>query len=309
MKFRFLTVNTLSLPYKICTAALKTFHEDNCFTLSSSISFIFLFSIIPFSTLSIFVFNAIQRTVFSADIWQNKLIEMIVDELVHIIPFVTKQWVKTYIVNPQAYGSFTMFSFVLLPVISGFIFHELEISYRKIFKLPNRHLLLGQIFYSIISIFAVLLLYTSNFLWLIVSSAASHIHSFLNTNSYLKEVLSFTSDHLSSILTNAISIVILGIFFLVTVKIFLNIKIQMRYRLYSAALFSTLWIFARGLFKLYLLHISRVNLLYGSLSSVIVILLWIFYSSTALLYSVEVMHVLHSGQFKSEPFAQINENF
>ncbi|MBW1957869.1 MAG: hypothetical protein JRF31_06980 [Deltaproteobacteria bacterium] len=41
-----------------------------------------------------------------------------------------------------------------------------------------------------------------------------------------------------------------------------------------------------------------MNLLYGSLSSVIVILLWIFYSSAALLYSVEVMYVLHSRQFK-----------
>jgi len=259
MKSRPSILKTLSIPYNICAAALKTFHKDDCVTLSSSISFIFLFSIIPFSTLSFFVFNAIQRTFFTADIWTNKLIEMIADELIHIIPFVTKKWVKTYIINPQAYGSFTMFSFLLLPVISGFIFHELEISYRKIFKLPSRHLLLRQIFYSIISIFAVLLLYTSNFLWLIVSSAASHIHSFLNTKSYLKEILSFTSNYLSSLITDLVSIVVLGIFFLVTVKIFLNIKIPLKYRLFSAALFSILWIFSRGFFKLYLLHISRVN--------------------------------------------------
>ena len=95
-----------------------------------------------------------------------------------------------------------------------------------------------------------------------------------------------------------VSIVILGIFFLATVKIFLNIKVQMKYRLFSAGLFSVLWIIARRVFKLYLYHVSRVNLLYGSLSSVIVILLWIFYSSAALLYSVEVMYVLHSGEFK-----------
>jgi uncharacterized BrkB/YihY/UPF0761 family membrane protein len=223
---------------------------------------------------------------------------MIANELVHVIPFVTKNWVKTYIINPKAYGSFTMFSFLLLPIISGFIFHELEISYRKIFKLPSRHLLLRQAFYSITSIFAVLLIYTSNFIWLIGSSTASHIHSFLSTNSYLREVLSFTSNHLSSILTDVVSIIVLGIFFLATVKIFLNIRIQMKHRLISAALFSILWIFARRLFKLYLFHISRVNLLYGSLSSVIVILLWIYYASAALLYSIEVMYVLHSGQFK-----------
>lgn len=291
-------LKTLSLPYNICTAAFKTFHKDNCFTLSSSISFIFLFSIIPFSTLSLFVFNAIQRTIFSGETWTNKLTEMIASELIHVIPFVTIKWVKTYIINPKAYGSFTMFSFLLLPIISGFIFHELEMSYRRIFKLPGRHLLLSQVFYSITSIFAVLLLYTSNFLWLIISSTASHIRSFLITNSYLRDILTFTSSYLSSILTDVVSIAVLIIFFLATVKIFLNINIQIKYRLFSAVLFSALWIFARGLFKLYLFHISRVNLLYGSLSSVIVILLWIYYSSAALLYSVEVMYVLHSGQFK-----------
>jgi uncharacterized BrkB/YihY/UPF0761 family membrane protein len=37
--------------------------------------------------------------------------------------------------------------------------------------------------------------------------------------------------------------------------------------------------------------------LYGSLSSVIVILMWIFYSSLALLFSVEVLHNLHSGHY------------
>ena len=166
-------LKALSLPYNVCLAALKTFFKDDCFSLSSSISFIFLFSIIPFSTLSVFVFNAIQRTVFSADTWANRLIEMIPDELIHIIPFVTKEWVKTYIINPKAYGSFTIFSLLLLPVISGFIFHELEISYRKIFKLPARHLIFRQVFYPISSIFLVLLLYTLNFIWLIISSAAS----------------------------------------------------------------------------------------------------------------------------------------
>jgi uncharacterized BrkB/YihY/UPF0761 family membrane protein len=45
-------------------------------------------------------------------------------------------------------------------------------------------------------------------------------------------------------------------------------------------------------------HISEVNLLYGSLSSVILVLMWIFYSSMALLFSVEVMHVLHCGNWQ-----------
>ena len=43
---------------------------------------------------------------------------------------------------------------------------------------------------------------------------------------------------------------------------------------------------------------SRINVLFGSLSSVCIILLWIFYSSVALLYTVEYMYVLHWGPYK-----------
>jgi uncharacterized BrkB/YihY/UPF0761 family membrane protein len=55
---------------------------------------------------------------------------------------------------------------------------------------------------------------------------------------------------------------------------------------------------ARQIFGVYIQHISEVNILYGSLSSVIVILMWVFYSSMALLFSIEVMFVLHSGNWR-----------
>jgi membrane protein len=96
---------------------------------------------------------------------------------------------------------------------------------------------------------------------------------------------------------NVLSVVVLIAFYLGTIKLFLNIKIQLRHRLVSALVFCLLWILARKLFSVYISHITEVNVLYGSLSSVIVILMWIFYSSLALLFSVEVLHALHSGHY------------
>jgi membrane protein len=62
----------------------------------------------------------------------------------------------------------------------------------------------------------------------------------------------------------------------------------------SGSIFSLLWHSARGSFGFYIAHITRVNDLYGSLSSIILILIWIFYSTVVLLFAVEIMHVLHS---------------
>jgi membrane protein len=92
-------------------------------------------------------------------------------------------------------------------------------------------------------------------------------------------------------------VAVLIVFYLVTIKLFLNVKIRLRYRLVSAVVFCLLWLAARHFFSLYISHITEVNLLYGSLSSVIVILMWIFYSSLALLFSVEVLYALHSGHY------------
>jgi membrane protein len=96
---------------------------------------------------------------------------------------------------------------------------------------------------------------------------------------------------------NLLSAVVLIVFYLVTIKLFLNVKIRLRYRLSSAVVFCLLWIAARKLFSLYISHITEVNLLYGSLSSVIVILMWIFYSALALLFSVEILYALHCGRY------------
>jgi len=90
---------------------------------------------------------------------------------------------------------------------------------------------------------------------------------------------------------------VLVAFYLVTIKLFLNIKIRLRHRLVSAVVFCLLWIAARKLFSLYISHITEVSVLYGSLSSVIVILMWIFYSSLALLFSIVLLYTLHSGHY------------
>jgi membrane protein len=119
----------------------------------------------------------------------------------------------------------------------------------------------------------------------------------VNRAPYLENFYHVARSYIISQPINLISALVLIVFYLVTVKLFLNIKIRIRYQILAAFIFCILWIVARKFFGLYIQHISELNLLYGSLSSVIVILMWIFYSSIALLFSVEVMYMLHSGSY------------
>jgi YihY family inner membrane protein len=295
MKTRVLRLNIPG--YNLFSAALGKFDKDDCVTLSLSVSFVFLLSIIPFSTLSILIFDLVKGFFIANGAFSGNVSEVLAEEINHIIPFVTKNWIKSHVVNPDAYGSFKAINFLMLPIISGLFFKSLETSYRKIFQLPPRHLLFGQAFYVIISLFAGLLFFMSNFILIILSTVISHILDAMNNTPYVNQVSQMAMTAFTSHRINVLSVMVLIAFYLVTIKLFLNIKIRFRHQLVSAIVFCLLWIVARKLFSVYISHITEVNVLYGSLSSVIVILMWIFYSSLALLFSVEVLHTLHSGHY------------
>ena len=284
--------------YKLFSVSFKKFLEDDCFTLSLSVSFVFLLSIIPFATLSILIFDLIQKLFFAHTNWAGQVTDLLAEELNQVIPFVSREWMKSHVINPDAYGSFKTINFLMLPIISGLIFKTLETSYRKIFQLPSRHLLLGQAIYVTMSIFAVLLFFISNYIWIIVSTSASHFLNSINKTPDLENLYRLAVGYTRSQPINLVSLLVLIGFYLVTVKLFLNVKIKWRYQFLSGLIFCILWILARQFFGLYIQHISEVNLLYGSLSSVILFLMWIFYSSMALLFSLEVMHVLHRGNWQ-----------
>jgi membrane protein len=293
-------VMRLNIPgYNLFSAALNKFVKDDCVTLSLSVSFVFLLSIIPFTTLSILIFDLIKGPFISNASWVGNISEVLAEKINQIIPFITKNWIKSHVINPDAYGSFKAINFLMLPVISGLFFKSLETSYRKIFQLPPRHLLFGQAFYVIISVFAGLLFFMSNFILIIFSTVISHILNVVNSTPYVNQFSQLATTAFTSHRINFISAFVLMGFYLATIKLFLNIKIRLRHRLASAILFCLLWLVARELFSMYISHVTEVSVLYGSLSSVIVILMWIFYSSLALLFSVEVLHNLHCGHYHS----------
>jgi YihY family inner membrane protein len=283
--------------YNLFSTTLTEFARDDCVTLSLSISFVFLLSIIPFTTLSILIFDLVKGFFVSNAAWSDNISETLAEEINHIIPFISQEWIRSHVVNPDAYGSFKTINFLMLPIISGLFFKSLEASYRKIFQLPPRHLLFGQAFYVIISVFAGLLFFMSNFIWIILSTVLSHILNAVNNAPYVNQISRLAFSAFTSHRINLLSAAVLVAFYLATIKLFLNVKIRLRHRLASAIVFCLLWIVARKLFSLYISHITEVSVLYGSLSSVIVILMWIFYSSLALLFSIELLYTLHSGHY------------
>jgi YihY family inner membrane protein len=275
----------------------RNFVNDDCTTISSSISFVFLLAVIPFSALFLFVLNLLQN-LFLPELFPRDMVAVLVEDINQLIPFVSKEWVKTHLVHSVGLGSFTTINLFMLPIISGLLFKTLDQAFRKIFNIPKRNLFTGQVAYAAMSVFAIACFFMFNFIWTVISDTAWELQQSVEGAAYLSGLYASTLDLFSLSQINLISLFILVLFFLITVKLFLNIEIKRRHRLMAGVLFGLLWIIARECFGLYIQNVSSINVLFGSLGSVCIVLLWIYYSSVALLYSVEFMYALHGGPYK-----------
>jgi YihY family inner membrane protein len=275
----------------------SNFIQDDCVTVSSSISFVFLLAIIPFSALFLFLLKTFQ-TIFLPELFPDNLVAVMVQDINMLIPFIPQDWLKSHLVDSVGLGSFTTINMLTLPIISGLMFKSLDQAFRRIFNLPKRSLIRGQAVYAAMSIFAILIFFMANFIWTLASDATLQLQRSVQHLPYIANIYLVVLDYFSLPQMNLVSCLLLVLFFLAMNKLFLSTRIRLHHRLTAGVLFALLWIVARTIFGLYIQHIARINVLYGSLGSVCILLLWIFYSSVALLYSVEYMYVLHCGPYK-----------
>jgi membrane protein len=79
-------------------------------------------------------------------------------------------------------------------------------------------------------------------------------------------------------------------------KIIPDKKIRFKTALQAALFTSVLWEVSKQLFGWYVLHLGRFSILYGSLSTVAIFFLWIYYYSVILLLGGEVAFLIHEKQ-------------
>jgi membrane protein len=75
-------------------------------------------------------------------------------------------------------------------------------------------------------------------------------------------------------------------------KIIPNKKVHFTSALQAAFFTSLLWELAKHLFAWYIVHLAEYSLVYGSLSTLVIFVLWVYYSSTILVLGGEFAYFL-----------------
>ena len=263
--------------------ALKRFNEDHCFLLSSGIAFALLFCLIP---LLLLVLALIGTYLFSDQEVLNQISEYLKDMFPSLDPRIRKSILETVhdrrIVGILGLGG--------LLWTSTWVFSSLSSALNIIFRVKrDRSLLRGKA----VDLFMLFLAGTL----LLVSMALSSVITLFQ--GYLFKFPLDIGFLFQPILKYLIPFFLTFCMFFLIYKIAPNKRIHSGIALKATFVASILWEVAKQLFGWYILHLGRFSVIYGSLATLAIFLLWIYYTSAIFLLGGEIASLLE--QKKSIP--------
>jgi len=261
--------------------AIKAFFKDDVFSLSASIAFCALLSIIP---LTMLMTSAAGYMLGSYEDVFNSLVSGISD----LIPWGHDIIVANLESVMAKRSHLSIFGVGFLIFIATILVSSIEIAFDKIFRTEksrnffhSRLLGIGMIFLATLLLFLPPI---AGALQISIQRFGIHIPlaEFMTGKAYF--------------------IMVTFIAYLMIVVIIPNRKVYLRYALVGGLIFSGGIALAKYLFQWYLgFAITRYNVIYGSLTAVILTVVWIYYMSLVLLFSAEIVSEMqHRKLFERE---------
>lgn len=271
---------------RLLGSALAKFDRDQGFFLASGIAFQGLLCLVPFTLLLL----SFAGTFLFAD---DRVIGYIGHSLDQAAPVLDPALRRNLLEIVGHRGTFGIVGTIGLLWVAMTIFGWLRIALNTIFGVPKA---LGTLWGLGLDIVMILLAAVS----FLVSVGLTAVFEYLRRSSS-----PLLSDAAGRFLTLALSYVVP---FLVAVLIcFLiyrlvpNCRVSARAAVRGALFTAVLWEAAKHVFTWYVSAFGNYSIVYGSLSAAAVLLVWTYYSASALLLGAEVTALLDRGPARQPP--------
>ena len=260
---------------------VKGFYRDDCHIMAAAISFYAVLSLIPFLLLLMSIAGFVLNSLGSQYASQEELFAHIATYVRAVVPFLSDEVMHRLsgiISNRGAYG---ITGLVILFITAGLVFRTLELAFARVFHTRRSRSMVASQLLFVVFILAVGLLFL-----------AVHYFGVLSSSFYSARNTEF-HERWDNLLSRSLpvrlvaSVVTATSVFAVLLKYFSRERIKWKFALAGGLLFSLLWILAIRIFGYYLTNVARFSLLYGSLATLAIIVVWIFYSSCILLLCAE----------------------
>jgi len=252
---------------------VKSCWKHDIFNLSANISFFAILSLLPM----LMIFVAVMGYVLGS----HSIVGEIVKNFTEAIPGadqILRSNINNLVDSRSALGAWGA-SFLL--VISTVLFSSMERAFDVIFDIEkHRHFLKSRLLAIGVVCIIMLLLF--------VPSAVNLVEKFFQQYGY--------SVPFSSYLTGKTFFIIFAMLaYVATVTIVTYQRVYFRYAIIGALIFAFGSAIAKYIFQWYLtITFTKYNLIYGSLTALILMALWIYYLSNILLVATEVVAYLQN---------------
>src|SRR4030043_2147109 len=263
--------------------ALRKFNDDNVFFLSSGIAFNILINLIPFIMLLLalggtYLYN--DQEVF------NHIRAYFRDVAPALDPKIMKN-LTDVIQNRQIVG---ILGFVGLLWFSTWVFGSLRIALNIVFRVEKSQGMLWGIAVDLLMILLAGIL-------LLVSMTLSPLVILLQ--GYQGQIPVAIGPTIQWILKYLLPFFLTCCMFFLIYKIIPNKRVHFKSALQAALFTGLLWELAKHLFAWYVVHFAEYSFFYGSLSTLVIFVLWVYYSSTILVVGGEFAYFLEEDRKRS----------
>ena len=275
--FKSKTINFFKEFWYILKNAGTNFIGNTDIKFSAALSYYTIFSIAPMLLLAL----TIGGFVFGKDAVQGHLFEQI-NGLVGDETSVQIQNMLAKISLNKDSVMATIIGLVTLIIGATSMFGEIQSTINRIWGIKTKPSK-GFLFLLINRLLSFAMVVTIGFL-LMVSLMASALIDVLNTK--LVHVLPDVSVFVMTVFSNVISLTIVAVLFMLIFKFLPDAKIRLKDAFVGAFFTSFLFLLGKYLIGLYLSNMANASV-FGAAGSMIILLLWVYYSSILLYFGAE----------------------
>ena len=263
--------------------ALRKFNDDNGFFLSSGIAFNILVNLIPF----ILLLLALVGTYLYND---QVVLNHILAYLRNVAPTLDPKIIGNLMDLTESRQIVGILGFVGLLWFSTWVFGSLRIALNIVFRVEKNRGMLRGIGIDLLMILLVGIL-------LLVSMILSSVVTFLQ--SYQGRIPVAIGPMIQWILKYLLPFFLTFCMFFLIYKIIPTKRVHFKSALQAALFTGLLWELAKHFFGWYVVHLAGYSIFYGSLSALVIFVLWVYYSSTILVVGGEFAYFLEEDRQRS----------
>ncbi len=255
---------------KAILLSFKDFYRDEGIYLSAALAFFSIMSLIP---LSMFVVNILISITH-----EDTIIRFFYNKLVYFLPSIEIQMLKDIkkLLMIRGVGEF---SIILYGFFSLQLFTSIEFSLNKIFHVPKkRHFILSFLLASVMVLIVIIAMVASFTISYTIKLFHFQFVSFFS-RFFLKYIVSFM----------LIFVIIASLY-----KFLPNKKIKFNSVLIGTLVTTFLIELAKYIFTFYVTKVIKISTLYGSVSTFLALLMWLFYAWAVFLYGAELIKNLEA---------------